>query len=199
MEFNPSKCQVVRVTTSSRLIGVTYTLHGQVLEVVTRAKYLELDISSGLSWNPHIDKITKNATRTLNVIQRNIKTKNQKVRETAYSTLVRPSWGTQPPFGTPTLKKKRLQLEQVQRRAARWTTSNFDYRSSTTATLDKHECRMLELRREDARLCLVFKIVHGLDAVTLPDYIEHSNRISRYCHSLPFTGLSPVTSKYRLL
>ena len=90
MEFNPSKCQVVRVTPSRKLINVTYTLHGQVLEVVTSAKYLGVDISSGLSWNTHIDRITKTATRTLNFIQRNIKTKNQKVRETAYNTLVRP-------------------------------------------------------------------------------------------------------------
>ena len=80
MEFNPSKCQVVRVTTSRNLINVTYTLHGQVLEVVTSAKYLGVDISSSLSWNPHIDRITKTATRTLNFIQRNIKIKNQKVR-----------------------------------------------------------------------------------------------------------------------
>ena len=63
MEFNPSKCQVVRVTTSRKLINVTYTLHGQVLEVVTSAKYLGVDISIGLSWNPHIDWITKNDTR----------------------------------------------------------------------------------------------------------------------------------------
>ena len=49
MEFNPSKCQVVRVTTARNLINTVYTLHGQVLEVVTRAKYLGVDISSGLS------------------------------------------------------------------------------------------------------------------------------------------------------
>ena len=40
MEFNRSECQVVRVTTSRKLINVTYTLHG--LEVVTSAKYLGL-------------------------------------------------------------------------------------------------------------------------------------------------------------
>ena len=78
MEFNPSKCQVVRVTTSKSLINIAYTLHGHVLEVVTSAKYLGVDISSGLSWNPHIDRITGNANRTLNFIKRNIKTKHQK-------------------------------------------------------------------------------------------------------------------------
>ena len=74
MEFNPSKCQVVRVTSSRTLFNIAYTLHGQVLEVVTSAKYLGVDISNGLSWNTHIDRITGNANRTLNFIQRNIKT-----------------------------------------------------------------------------------------------------------------------------
>ena len=104
MEFNPSKCKVVRVTTSKRLIDVTYTLHGQVLEVVTSARYLGVDISSGLSWNPHIDRITKIATRTLNFIQRNIKTKRYERLPTAHWSAT--SWIMQPPFGTPTLKKK---------------------------------------------------------------------------------------------
>ena len=197
MEFNPSKCQVVRVPTSRRLIDVTYTLHGQVLDVVTSAKYLGVDISSGLSWNPHIDRITKNVTRTLNFIQRNIKTKNQKVRETAYSTLVRPQLEYAAPVWDPYTKEKRLQLEKVQRRAARWTTSNFDYRSSTTATVDKLGWRTLELRRADARLCLFFKIVHGLVALPLPEYIEPSNRISRYCHSMTFRQLQTSTNYYK--
>ena len=105
-EFNPSKCQMVRVTSSRTLFNIAYTLHGQVLEVVTSAKYLGVDISNGLSWNPHIDRINGNANRTLNFIQRNIKTKNQKVRETAYNTLVRPSWIMLPPFGTHTLRRK---------------------------------------------------------------------------------------------
>ena len=39
MEFNPSKCQV-RVTTARVIINTVYLLHGQVLEVVTSAKYL---------------------------------------------------------------------------------------------------------------------------------------------------------------
>ena len=58
MEFNPSKCQVVQVTSSKNPINTAYTLHGQILEVVTCAKYFGVDISSGLSWNTHIDRIT---------------------------------------------------------------------------------------------------------------------------------------------
>ena len=40
IEFNPSKRQVVRVTSSRRPINTLYFLHGQVLEVVTSARHL---------------------------------------------------------------------------------------------------------------------------------------------------------------
>ena len=73
IEFNPSKSQVVRGTTARKAINTMYTLHGQILEVVTSARYLGVDISSGLSWNSHIDRITRNANRTLGYIRRNIK------------------------------------------------------------------------------------------------------------------------------
>ena len=65
-----------------------------------------VDISSGLSWNTHIDRITGTATRTLNFIQRNIRTKNKKVRETAYNTLVRPQLEYASPVWDPHHKEK---------------------------------------------------------------------------------------------
>ena len=90
MEFNPSKCQVVYVAGSKRPVKWDYILHGQVLESVTYAKYLGVDISGSLTWNSHIDGITGSANQTLGFVRRNIKTKMPKVCETAYNTLVRP-------------------------------------------------------------------------------------------------------------
>ena len=58
--------------------------------VMAGARYLEVDISSGLSWNSHIDRITVKANRTPGFLKRNIKTKQSKVREVAYNTLVCP-------------------------------------------------------------------------------------------------------------
>ena len=90
MEFNPSKCQVIQVTGSRKPINANYSLHGQVLETVTCARYLGVDTSSDLSWNSHIDRIIGKATKTLNFVRRNIRTKHPGVREMAYNTLVRP-------------------------------------------------------------------------------------------------------------
>ena len=90
MEFNPSKCQVMQVTASRKHIASEYKLHGHVLETVTSAKYMGIDLSSNMSWGPHIDRITGNANKTLGFIKRNIKTKVPRVRELAYNALVRP-------------------------------------------------------------------------------------------------------------
>ena len=86
--FNPSKCQVLHVSKNRYPNKHQYLLHGQVLESVSNAKYLGLDLSSDLSCNNHISRITTNANKTL--LKRNIATKNEKVKQLAYKCLVRP-------------------------------------------------------------------------------------------------------------
>ena len=197
MEFNPSKCQVVHVAGSKRPVKRDYILHGQVLEPVTCAKYLGVDISGSLTWNSHIDRITGSANRTLSFVRRNIKTRMSKVRETAYNTLVRPQLEYASAVWDPHNKNRISQIEQVQRRAARWTVSNFDRKASVTEIVQDLGWRTLDQRRADARLCLFFKILHGLVAVPLPDYIQHSTRISRDCHSMTFRQVSTSTDYYK--
>ena len=197
MEFNPSKCQVVHVAGSKRPEKRDYILHSQVLESVTCAKYLGVDISGSLTWNSHIDRITGSANRTLGFVRRNIKTRMSKVRETAYNTLVRPQLEYASAVWDPHNKNRISQIEQVQRRAARWTVSNFDRKASVTEIVQDLGWRTLDQRRADARLCLLFKILHGLVAVPLPDYIQHSTRISRYCHSMTFRQVSTSTDYYK--
>ena len=97
----------------------------------------------------------------------------------------------------PHTKKRIYQIEQVQRRAGRWAVSNFDRQASVTKIVQDLGWCTLDQRRADARLCLFFKIVHGLVVVPLPDYIQFSNRISRYCHSMTFGQVSTSTDYYK--
>ena len=90
MEFNPSKCQAVRVTSSRVPLQTQYVLHGQVLEAVSSARYLGVNISSNLKWNTHVDRITAKANRSLGFNRRYVKTKSPQIREMAYRSLVRP-------------------------------------------------------------------------------------------------------------
>ena len=64
-------------------------------------------------------------------------TKNKKVRETTYNTLVRPQLEYAVPVWDPFTKDKTLRLENIQRRAARWTANEYDNRSSVTAMIDQ--------------------------------------------------------------
>ena len=82
----------------------------------------------------YVDRITAKANSTLGFIKRIIKTKNSKVRETAYNTLVCPHPEYAAPIWDPHTKEK-IQLEKLQRRALRWTTSNDDHRLSVTVML----------------------------------------------------------------
>ena len=80
-----------------------------------------------------------------------------------------------------------------------WTVSNFDGRASVTKIFQDLGWRTLDQRRADARLCLFYKSLHGLVAVPLPEYIQCSNRVSAYCHSMTFRQVSTSTDYYKLL
>ena len=58
IEFNHSKFQVMRVTSSRALYTVC-------TGAVISSRYFEVDISSKLSWKAHVDRITAKANRSL--------------------------------------------------------------------------------------------------------------------------------------
>ena len=173
MEFNPGKCTVLQVTRSRAPFPSQYTLHGQVLETVPSAKYLGVNFSKNLSWNNHIQRICNSANRSLGFVKRNIRTKDPGVRELAYKALVRPLVEYASPVWSPYTKTYIDKIEMVQRRAARWTTNNFSCQASVIDMLNTLGWRSLKNRRSDARLCLFYKIIHGLVAVPLPPYVQH--------------------------
>ena len=72
-------------------IPATYTIHGQVLEVVDSAKYLGVHLDTHLNFNTHVDAITKRANGTRAFLSRNLSHCSQKVKEAAYTMFVRPS------------------------------------------------------------------------------------------------------------
>lgn len=53
-----------------------YRLHGQFAEIVEHARYVGVDISTDLSLNTHINRITTNANKSLCFIPRNMQFQN---------------------------------------------------------------------------------------------------------------------------
>ena len=150
------------------------------------------------SWNSHIDRITGKANSTSSGLpEKEHKTKQRKVREMAYNTLVRPQLEYASPIWDPYTKGKLLQIEKVQHRAARWTINDFDTRSSVTGMLDDLDWRTLEQRGADARLCIFYKIVYGLVAIPLLECIQPNLRVSRNCQSMTFRQVQTFRNFYK--
>lgn len=65
MRFNPTKCYTLRVCRLSSLNVCNYHIAGNVLRSVSNHPYLGVNLSNDLSWNVHITKITKKATKSV--------------------------------------------------------------------------------------------------------------------------------------
>ena len=84
-----------------------------------------------------MSQITSQANRTLGFVKRNVRTKNQSVKESVYRTLVRPQAEYASTVWNPYTKQKIQKIEMVQRRAARcrWLSNSYSYYDSVPAML----------------------------------------------------------------
>ena len=95
-------CDIVMINLKCK----QYTLHGYILVKEDNAKYLGVVINKTLSWNNHINDVTKKANASLGFLRRNLSIGHEKLKTSAYFTLVRPQLEyMQLPYGTPTHKR----------------------------------------------------------------------------------------------
>ena len=169
MEFNPDKCEVLRVTNKRRPILATYNIHGRSLNQVDTAKYLGVKLHSKLQWKPHIDMISKKANSTRAFLQRNLHGCQQQVKARCYTTYIRPTleyagaaWDPHT-TGNKTIVER---LEAVQKRCARFVTGDWRRTSSISQMLTALNWQSLQERRAHMRLHMLHNIIHG--AVDIP-------------------------------
>lgn len=180
MSFNPEKCEVLRITNKKTIIPHDYSIHGQNLKVVEKAKYLGLTISSKLCWKDHINNITKKANSTRGFIQRNLRTAPANVKTQAYQTFVRPSLEYASTIWDPPTKDLKNKVESVQRKAARWVSNDWKRTSSVTTMLNNLKWQTLQQRRTTNKLIMVYKITHCLVAIPhAPPYFHRPNVSTR--------------------
>ena len=65
MPFNPTKCEVIRITRKRAPVNTTYLIHDHPLQLVKQGKYRGVILSDKLSWIPHIEMVTKRRTTHL--------------------------------------------------------------------------------------------------------------------------------------
>ncbi len=166
MHFNALKCNILRISRSQHPLTRFYTLSGHISDEVNEAKYLGVNISNELTWSTHVSVITQKGNCTLGFIRRNLKNCPMKLKETAYIAFIRSVLEYSAAVWDPYLKKDTDKLEKLQRKAARFTTSNYDRTSSVTKMLSDLGWFKLADRRRDLRLALLYKVVKGQVAVS---------------------------------
>ena len=121
-----------------------------------------MTINKSLSWNNHIDNITKKANQTLAFIRRNINMCNRDSNEQAHKTFVRPTLEYASSVWNPHTTRNINAIEKVQRRAARFTTGIYHRTSSVSAILNALKWDSLLLRRARAKTIMLYGIYHRL-------------------------------------
>ena len=76
-----------------------------------------------------------------------------------------------------------INLEKIQRRAARYVTSRYRNCSSVNNMIQTHNWKSLEQCRKEARLAMLYKISVGTVAMNKDQYLKPPSRYTRHMHS----------------
>ena len=204
MEFNVGKCFTMRVGRQrgrSKMDQPMYRFHGKVLSITDNTKYLGLTITSDLKWNSHIQKVTSKTNSVLGLLRRNLRIASKAMKTQAYEALVRPHLEYACTVWNPHTQVNVRRLDSVQRRAPRYmyVWNRWHNTSSVSEMLNELSWESLARRRERARLCMMYKVVHGL--VDIP-WLQNKELIpnpqcTRGSHSWKFAPILPHSDTFK--
>ena len=163
MTFNPTKCEFLQLTKKNHPLKSHYHIDNKQIKLqVTTAKYLGVTIDKNLNWSEHTSRVVNKANSVLGFLQRNVRKCCLEVKCLCYKSLVRPILKYASIIWSPYNQHNIHSIEMVQRRAARFVSSNFDRYASVTQMLNNIGWPTLSLRREKLRAVMFYKIVNNL-------------------------------------
>ncbi|MDD9361362.1 MAG: reverse transcriptase family protein, partial [Anaplasma sp.] len=164
MKINTSETKAITFTTQRHPTPHTYLIRNDPIENVILFKYLGVHLSSDLTWNTHIQHITKKAMKTLGFLKRTLFQANPETKLVAYSTLVRSQLEYASIICNPHQSYLGENIESLQNKAARFIFR--DYSRFTSVTGIKHRLNLspFHTRRKLARLSFIHKLYHSFSA-----------------------------------
>ena len=138
-----------------------------------------------MNWGQHVSEISFKASKTLGFLRRNLAFAPRSTKEVADKTLVQPKLEYAATIWSPYLK---LQIEKVQRTAARWTCRRWRNTSSVGEMLDELEWPSLEAQRDQSSLLLFHKIHCGSVSIEKDKYVTpaHCLKTTRLSHTAQY-------------
>ena len=198
MSFNPDKCEVIRITKKRKPIDANYTIHGKELGHTKNAKYLGVLIGDTLSWNAHVDTVTKKANNTTAFLRRNLSNCPQHIKDTCYKTFVRPQLEYAATVWDPHTDINITKLEGAQRRAARFVRNDYNYTSSVTEMMRALEWESLQQPRHQAKSVMMYRIVNSLVDIPPREYLHPQGTAVTRGHQCRFNVPYSRTDTFRM-
>ena len=200
MEFNFSKCKVMRITRKKVPFERDYYLGNYKLNRVIIEKDLGILISHNLNWNEHIDFIASKSHRMLNLLYRTCKgISDTQVKKSFYLSWVRSRLEYACPVWSPYTKRNIRAFEQVQRKSTRFIVGkelNYNER------LKKIELLPLVYRREILDLIFSYKCFKGICELDISQYVSfriytrNLRGIDNLTLSVPFSRTEAFKNSY---
>lgn len=148
MKLNISKCYHVQFTNKKNKVNCSLSLHNCKIQTVDTVKYLGVTLTDALDWTIHINAITSKAYRLLYFFQRNFKDAPQRLKETLYFTNIKPVLEYACTAWDPSTGILQDKLERVQKRAARFVTSNYNFNIRSSQIINSLGWMSLHQRRK---------------------------------------------------
>ena len=199
MCLNTDKCAILTCSRSTSPPEFQYYINGNTLNRTNQHTYLGVLFHSFMSFSPHINNIASDAVKSLNFVRRNLSKCDESIKSAAYLGLIRPKLEYASAVWDPHLSKDINTIERVQRIAARWVKSNYNWENSVSNMLSELHWPTLHNRRLISRLTLLYKGLHNLITLDIPSYITittTTSHITRFQHSFHFNLPTARTNHY---
>ena len=94
MNFNPTKCEVMRISHNKDNRSTRCNISGTVLRNVSTYKDLGVIMASDLKWSKHVEQIVHTANRVLGLLKRTVGSKNKDFFQICTKPWFVQSWNT---------------------------------------------------------------------------------------------------------
>ena len=138
--------------------------------------------------------MTNKANPKLSFLRRNLKGCPEKLKQTAYFSLIRSFMEYGVTFLGPIPKVQKV--EMVQRRAARFVKRRYSRFSSVSDMFDVLGWPPLSQRRQEAQLILFYKIINGFVQMPFESVLVEAYKGTRRKHNMKFRQIGHTTSQY---